>query len=555
MATKLERLRKYLSDNRDQAGTPDYDRAVKMYRIEQAGGLDAYAESRVGPAKQQPNPMVYDAEGNLRGAGEKFLIGAGKGFYDLATGAGQALGLVSDDTVNQMKERDKPIEQSGLGRAGMVSSQVASFLPTSMIPGANTYTGSALIGAGVGAMQPTAENESRLANSLIGAGGGVVGRALAGTPSKLLNPKVSPQQELLMKEGVPLTPGMAGGNAANIAEQKLMSLPFIGNAIRQGRERSQAAFNKAALNRALAPIGKQVDDTGSAGIAQVRTALNNAYDDLLPDYGVTVDNASAAALKNLDELVQGGLSPTQSNRFNQIMQNSVFGKMTPQGNMSGRSYKDILSNLGRLGREYGKSADPEQRSLGQALNEAQRILKEAGSKQHPEFASALQKIDEGWRNYSVLRRAMSTVGADPDRGFTASQLRNAAKAGDSTVGKRAFGEGQAVMQDLANAGKGVVDDLFPNSGTTDRFLSGAGGVGAGGVGIGAMTGVVDPVTAAIAATAYGTGIAGSKAAYSPVGSKMIEAALLRRPELLRQIGQQSEMLLPYSGAIGGALVQ
>lgn len=74
-----------------------------------------------------------------------------------------------------------------------VAGNALSMVPTAFIPGANTLTGSAALGAATGAMQPISENESRLANALIGGtlgfGGQYIGNKLANAASSNLDKK------------------------------------------------------------------------------------------------------------------------------------------------------------------------------------------------------------------------------------------------------------------------------------------------------------------------------------------------------------------------------
>jgi hypothetical protein len=101
-----------------------------------------------------------------------------------------ALGI-NDKTVeaqradaDERKRLDQPLMDTRAGKIGNVAGNVAAALPTAFVPGANTYTGSALTGAAFGAAQPTGAEDSRLGNTAFGAGTGVfsqaLGRALGG---------------------------------------------------------------------------------------------------------------------------------------------------------------------------------------------------------------------------------------------------------------------------------------------------------------------------------------------------------------------------------------
>lgn len=98
---------------------------------------------------------------------EKFRAGWGKGVIDLARGVGQTVGLVSREDVAESRKRDEPL-MHGAGRAGNVTGSIATLIPSAFIPGANTYAGSAAIGAGLGLLQPSTSTKETLTNTALG---------------------------------------------------------------------------------------------------------------------------------------------------------------------------------------------------------------------------------------------------------------------------------------------------------------------------------------------------------------------------------------------------
>ena len=57
----------------------------------------------------------------------------------------------------------------------------------------------------------------------------------------------------------------------NAAEEKLMSIPVLGDAISSARTASREQFNNTAINRAVAPIGARVEGTGQAAVRKPET--------------------------------------------------------------------------------------------------------------------------------------------------------------------------------------------------------------------------------------------------------------------------------------------
>jgi len=111
----------------------------------------------------------------------QFMAGAGKGMTDLARGAGQLVGVVPQSDIQEAEMRDKPLMESGAGKAGAIAGTIAAAAPTMFIPGANTYTGAALVGAGTGLLQPVAEGDvatGKAKNAAFGAAAGMAGQAI-----------------------------------------------------------------------------------------------------------------------------------------------------------------------------------------------------------------------------------------------------------------------------------------------------------------------------------------------------------------------------------------
>jgi hypothetical protein len=122
------------------------------------------------------SPMSLDPTQGMSGA-QKFFAGAGKFVADVGRGAGQRLGMVSEQEVADARQRDQALMNTGMGKAGNIAGAIAGFAPTAMIPGANTLTGATLAGAAFGGLQPTVEGESALTNTAVGGALGLAGQA------------------------------------------------------------------------------------------------------------------------------------------------------------------------------------------------------------------------------------------------------------------------------------------------------------------------------------------------------------------------------------------
>src|SRR5262249_43201082 len=109
---------------------------------------------------------------------------------------------------------------------------------------------------------------------------------------KAIGPKPSAEVQTLTKEGVEMTPGQIAGGAAKAAEEKATSLPILGDAIANAHKRGLESFNRAAINRTLAPIGAELPEgvVGRGAVKYADETLGKAYDALLPKITVHADD-------------------------------------------------------------------------------------------------------------------------------------------------------------------------------------------------------------------------------------------------------------------------
>jgi hypothetical protein len=116
--------------------------------------------------------------------------GYGKTLTDLGRGAGQWLGLVSRQDVQDSRERDAPLNATAGGRTGEIGGAILNTLPALAIPGANTVAGAGAIGAVTGALQPSTSTGETARNiglgGALGAGGQAVGNLIAQKTSQIL---------------------------------------------------------------------------------------------------------------------------------------------------------------------------------------------------------------------------------------------------------------------------------------------------------------------------------------------------------------------------------
>lgn len=170
----------------------------RTFRVTGEGSKEdalAYIQAQYATPKQAEPEAQPTA---LSGSGlEDFRAGFGKAFVDIGRGIRQAdvelsnkVGLgkwfpdrFGDQRVRQLRDeaaetrrRDAELIGSGAGFTGNVVGNVAAAVPALAIPGANTVSGASLVGAGMGALQPTQSAEERITNTGMGAALGGLGQ-------------------------------------------------------------------------------------------------------------------------------------------------------------------------------------------------------------------------------------------------------------------------------------------------------------------------------------------------------------------------------------------
>lgn len=411
--------------------------------------------------------------------------------------------------------------------------------------------GGAISGGAAGGLQPVTQGEFLPEKAKQVATGGIAGAVTAPLTyglSRVINPQSSDEVKMLREAGVTPTPGQMLGGRAKLAEEKAASIPILGSAIKAGQTRANEQFNAAAVNRALAPVNEVLPKgtTGYEAIQFAEKTLRSKYDDALSAIGpVRLDQQLSVDLRG----VYGQLSTLpkdKADQFARIVQKEI-GDRAASGTLTPEAMKAAESNIGKQAKAYLRNDDFDVRQLGEALDSAQDALRAMVQRQAPpQAADALKAANTGWANFKRVQRAASYVGAE-DGAFNPSQLHSAVKATDRSKDHAAFARGGALMQDLSSAGKKVLANQIPNSGTTDRLL-GAAALGAP---------MVDPTGTSLATL---LGLGGASLLYTPTGQRAAAGLLGSRPEaaapvadVVRRLGLPAGMAL--TPALQGLLSQ
>jgi hypothetical protein len=420
---------------------------------------------------------------------------------------------------------------------------IASKVPVATTLGKKLLT-AAGAGAAYGALTPVTDEEKqqnfeaeKAKQAVIGAAVGAAANRVGAGMARVIKPETSKDVQALIKEGITPTPGQMLGGRWQVSEDKLQSLPILGDAIASSRTKGLDELNKAAYARALDPIGGVVPKTvGREAVADVGNQISNAYNELLPKVQFKADGQFAQDLSTLKSMADN-LPPEQAARFARVLKNQVIGKMTPQGAMDGQTLKGIESDIGSLSKGLMGDASFDNRQLGAALGEIQSAIRSNLERSNPDYADALKAANTAWANFARIRSAAGMQGAEGGK-FSAAQLSAAVRSQDKSVGKGAFAKGEAFMQDLSDPAKAVLASKYPDPGTAGRLMLGAG--------IGTGTAWLSPIAA--------IGGAAATLPYLPVG-RSVSAALMSKgpigafgasPESTQFVADSVRRLTPYS---------
>lgn len=425
-------------------------------------------------------------------------------------------------------------------------------LALARIPSANSLRGRVASGVGSGAVS-SALNPVTQGGDYWGqkqdqvALGALTGGAVplaTGSLSRIVRPNssVDPNVALLRNEGVRPTVGQTLGGRWNALEEKLQSMPVIGDMIASQRGRSLREFNQASINRAVAPINQRIEGIGQGAVQQAGDAISNVYDDALNRAGAFVqDRQFAQEVGQLRQMTQG-MTPPMRERFNRVYQDLIASRTSQAGGMTSRTFKDVDSELGQLAGRYGRSQMASEQDLGDALIELQASVRRQMVRARPDVANDLANADAGWAN--LVRIEGAAKSAKNNEGvFTPAQLNQAVQAADRSVRKRATARGTALMQDLGNAGQAVLGNKVPNSGTADRLWMGAGTL--------AGTGAINPAIPA--------GILGGAALYTDPVQNALTFLLTQRPQAAQAVAnalrQSTPALVPAAAQVSTNLLR
>lgn len=365
-------------------------------------------------------------------------------------------------------------------------------------------------------------------SAMLGAIGGPLGYALG----RAIAPRLPAGVQELAAEGVQMTPGQVMGGIPRSIESALTSVPVLGPRIAGAMRESVETFNTAAANRALEPIGQKIvsGPVGRELIDTVGGIISNRYDDIISRASPLAPDQELG--RDLANVMRTNLTPEMSGLLRRELDDKLISQLQ-SGQLTADQYKNIVSDMRKLGESYSGSAMASERSLGDAFKKVRSAMQDWFERTNPNLAPDLKKADEAYANFMRVNRAAASPGA-VEGVFSPAQLSAAVRAGDASVNRGRFARGEALMQDLSDRARGVLPPTVNDSGTATRQA--VGGALTGGAGFSY------PIPTLMA-------LAGLYGAYTPAVRQAFQRAMVApRGPAMQALGQN------VAGA-GGAMLQ
>lgn len=415
------------------------------------------------------------------------------------------------------------------GPAYAGATNVASkVLPAALAPTA----GAAAVGAGTNLLtQPVLQGESSLGSAGAGALAGTVADAATRGAGRLVQPITqSPAVQKLLDYNIVPTPGSAAGGFIKSAEDKLASLPFVGDFIKNRQMGARQELNQAAMKLSTPP-GENVAGVGNEAVAEGKQAFSNAYGKVYQgsDIGITKKlTQDLDAAKNSTTIP---LADDEISKFDKIIKREVFDRLGSGPVPTDDAKKVIEANLNKAAFSAGRTP------LGEALKEARNAFRTAmADSVGPQGAAEVKAIDKAYSNFADVKKAVKA--AEGSGGVaTPRQLQRAAKPGE--------------LKTLATAAQDVLPSSVPNSGTTDRALLNWLLLSGGAMGANQASAHAPGAEGPLLNPAYLAALALSPGLYSRAGSRYMMGDLIPGQPALAQALRN---MAPYS-AQAGALYQ
>lgn len=258
---------------------------------------------------------------------------------------------------------------------------------------------------------------------------------------------------VLENAGVPLDRAQrTGGRFMQMLRSATFNHPFTADRAVNFSGQQQKAFNRAVLRSIGADASEATQPVMLAAKQRIGNVFNSigrqgaAFDDALQtELAATMDDA-------LRTVPESALGPVRRNV------DDILAAVDKTGRISGEQFVKIRSHLSEL----ADNAD-----VGRVAQRLEQSLLGALERTHPGQKQLLQDAVDQWRSMRIIQTA---IGKGADRDISPLRLANAIGTNQNAA-MSVYGQGgdQALVQ-LAQAGRSVLPQALPDSGTVPRGL-------------------------------------------------------------------------------------
>jgi Transglycosylase SLT domain len=330
-----------------------------------------------------------------------------------------------------------------------------------------TYKAAAGLGAAQGALQPTLPEENKAFNTAAGATMGMLGLGAVNTLGRVAQPvkdtlgKIGQESiNILKKAGVPLDAAQTTGSA--LLERVKASLND--NPLTAGAQNLFTSTQNKAFTKAIAKtMGEDTTEITPEVISQAKERIGNVYDSIANKINIKADDKFLNNLSLLDEEAKNVLNDSQYGIIDKNIKN-IIDKASKEGNqISGQQYQTIKRTLDKLSGSSDSDVASYARDLKDVLHKGLSDSAEASGNKE-----LVVQLKEANKQYGNMRKIEDIALKNPEGEISPSLLYNSL----TTKAKRnAFYAEDPELAKLAAAGKTILPNRLPNSGTVARLTA------------------------------------------------------------------------------------
>ena len=338
-------------------------------------GLAVAPEQTAAAQKVAPG-MAREFVSGLTFGGADELLGVGAGLSSVLRGG--EFSPAAQATMEKFRGQRKQFKEEYPVTA--LASEIAGSVPTGLYAGGKLLATQAAKqfprlapislaageGGAYGLLSAEGSVPERLPEAAIGT---VAGGLLRGAGEYL--PRVTEPARKLIAEKIEPTVGQAFGPLIKKAEERLGSVPILGDVIRGGQKEVIESFDNRIIEKALEPIGFKVPagKTGVEAMEAAEEALADSYRKAIPKAGLPDARPLQA---KINEIVQDNTDLEKSvfeqlrKKLNKALAPSLFDEGFA---MSGEAIKKADSDLGTqaVGLMKNKNSTEDQKQMARAL--------------------------------------------------------------------------------------------------------------------------------------------------------------------------------------------